>query len=82
VLVGLLRHGAEIVGVPSMQAGNCFIDALSFQLKHSGLQGMVSQKWSLLFPDDPERGKLLRPRVNSPIRIWWRINLIHIPQCG
>ncbi|HZO75001.1 MAG TPA: hypothetical protein VFB60_22530 [Ktedonobacteraceae bacterium] len=61
VLIGLLRHGAKTLGVPSMQAGNCFIDALSFKLAHSELQGHISYKWSLSFPDDPERGKLLRP---------------------
>lgn len=61
VLLGLLRHGAQIVGVPSMQAGNCFIDALPFKLAHSELQGQISYKWNLNFPDDPEQGKLLRP---------------------
>lgn len=57
----LLQYGAEIVGVPSSQAGNCFIDALPFTLKHSGIQGQLSFKWSLLFPNDSLKGKLLRP---------------------
>ena len=38
-----------------------FIDVLSYQLRHSGLKGYVSYKRSLYFPNDPERGKLLRP---------------------
>ncbi len=47
--------------VPSAQAGNCFIDALSYKLKHSSLEGFISFKRSLSFPHDSERGKLLRP---------------------
>ncbi len=61
LVIDLWRRGARIVGVPSAQAGNCFIDALGYTLKHSGLQGNISFKRSLSFPDDPERGKLLRP---------------------
>ncbi|MHB8598886.1 MAG: S41 family peptidase [Ktedonobacteraceae bacterium] len=59
--VALLRHGAELIGVPSAQAGNCFIDALYYRLKHSDLGGSISFKRSWSFPNDPERGKLLRP---------------------
>lgn len=61
LVVVLWRRGARIVGVPSAQAGNCFIDILGYTLKHSGLWGNISFKRSLYFPDDPERGKLLRP---------------------
>jgi hypothetical protein len=57
----LVRQGADVVGVPSAQAGNCFIDILRFRLDHSGLEGMLSFKRSLLFPDDAERGRVLRP---------------------
>ncbi|MDA8346300.1 MAG: S41 family peptidase [Thermaerobacter sp.] len=58
----LIRHGAVHVGVPSSQAGNCFIDTLRFQLTHSRLAGTISFKKSLLYPEDPESGALLRPR--------------------
>lgn len=61
VTVYLWRHGARIAGVPSAQAGNCFIDVLKYQLHNSGLSGYISHKRSLYFPDDPEGGKLLRP---------------------
>jgi hypothetical protein len=61
-LVALLRaHGARVVGVPSAQAGNCFIDTAPFQLERSGLSGSISFKYSLLFPEDPVNGELLRP---------------------
>lgn len=57
----LAQAGADVVGVPSAQAGNCFIDVLPYTLAHSGLQGMVSHKWSQTFPDNPARGSVLRP---------------------
>ena len=50
-----------MVGVPSAQAGNCFIDVLRFRLEHSGLAGWISFKWSQAFPGDAERGRVLRP---------------------
>ncbi len=59
----LYKHGATVVGVPSAQAGNCFIDTANFQLPHSGLRGSISYRESLLFPDDPAAGEMLRPRV-------------------
>jgi hypothetical protein len=57
----LVRNGASVVGVPSAQAGNCFIDVLRFGLEHSKLAGWISFKWSQLFPGEPERGRVLRP---------------------
>jgi hypothetical protein len=59
----LVKRGARLVGVPSSQAGNCFIDGLFYTLDHSQLTGIISYKWSLLFPDEPERGTLLQPDV-------------------
>lgn len=59
----LVKRGARLIGVPSSQAGNCFIDGLFFTLDHSGLTGIISHKWGLLFPDEPERGTLLEPDV-------------------
>jgi hypothetical protein len=59
----LLRHGAQIIGVPSAQAGNCFIDALFYKLEHSDLEGAISYKCSVQFPHDYEQGKMLRPDV-------------------
>ena len=58
----LVRNGATVVGVPSAQAGNCFIDVLRFRLEHSGLAGWISFKWSQLFPGEPDRGRVLRPK--------------------
>ncbi len=57
----LQRCGAKILGTPPAQAGNCFGDTMSFTLENSGLSGTVSRKYFELFPDDPGRGRVLRP---------------------
>lgn len=59
----LYRLDGTLVGVPSSQAGNCFIDSLPFQLSNTGLNGSLSGKWSVAFPGDEERGLLLTPHV-------------------
>jgi hypothetical protein len=61
VVAALTQHGADVVGVPSAQAGNCFIDVLPYTLTHSGVQGIISYKWSRMFPNDSARGNVLRP---------------------
>lgn len=58
----LYRAGAAIVGTPPAQAGNCFGETLGFELEHSGLTGTISQKQYIYFHDDPEMGRVLRPR--------------------
>jgi len=57
----LRAHGAAVVGVPSSQAANCFIDVVGFRLAHSRLTGTISFKWSVGLPQDPQNGTLLRP---------------------
>jgi len=61
IMYYLKQAGAEIVGIPSAQAGNCFGDIIEFTLPHSGLQYHVSRKYFELFPNDPEKGIVLRP---------------------
>jgi hypothetical protein len=53
--------GAVLVGTPSSQSGNCFGDVLSFELTHSKLSGTVSHKKFMYFPDDAEKGRVLKP---------------------
>jgi len=57
----LYKLGAILVGVPSSQAGNCFGDVLMFKLNNTGISGQVSFKYMLAFPNDPEKGRVLRP---------------------
>lgn len=70
LLVVLKRLGAKVVGVPSAQAGNCFIDSLAYRLDHSGLEGSISFKRSLKFPDDPNMGALLLPDLELDYANW------------
>jgi len=70
----LYKRGATIVGVPSSQAGNCFIDSLGYALKNSDLRGTISFKRSLLFPGDPKMGKLLEPDVELTYDVWAAMN--------
>jgi len=61
LLTLLYKSGATIVGVPSAQAGNCFGDTIGFSLSHTGIKGLLSHKRSVMFPNDPEKGRILSP---------------------
>jgi len=61
MLRNLYYNGATIVGVPSSAAGNSFGDYIRWKLNNSGIEGTVSHKCDLAFPNDPEKGKLLPP---------------------
>jgi len=61
VMFYLKQAGAEIAGIPSAQGGNCFGDIIEFKLPNSGLNYQVSRKYFELFPNDPERGRVLMP---------------------
>jgi transglutaminase-like putative cysteine protease len=66
----LYQRGARIAGVPSAQAGNCFIDSLGYELTNSRLRGSISYKRSLLFPGDPKAGEELTPDVELTYAAW------------
>jgi hypothetical protein len=57
----LSQAGAKVVGTPSSQGGNCFGDIIGFKLDNSGLSFNVSHKYFELYPNDPDRGRLLLP---------------------
>ena len=59
----LVQLGGVLIGTPSGQAGNCFGDTLGFVLTNTGIQGSVSYKQFVNFPNDPEKGRVLRPEV-------------------
>jgi hypothetical protein len=61
ILISLRENKAVIVGTPSGQSANCFIDRLGFELKHTGIEGGVSFKKSVIFPDDSINGNILIP---------------------
>ncbi len=59
--VKLYRMGAVIVGTPSAQSGNCFIDAITTELKNSKIGVALSSKVQVLFPEDESGGRELIP---------------------
>jgi hypothetical protein len=61
MLAALEGLGATVVGTPSAHAGNNFGDSLLFQMTNTGLRGAVSFKQNVTFPNDPDKGRCLRP---------------------
>jgi hypothetical protein len=61
MLTALYDMGTTIVGTPSAQPGNNFGDSLLFRLNNTGIQCFVSFKRIITFPDDEEKGHILRP---------------------
>lgn len=61
IALTVLRLGATLVGVPPARAPNCFIDTMPYRLDHTGPHGTVSFRYSLPFPADPARGRVLTP---------------------
>jgi hypothetical protein len=57
----LWHLGAKIVGVPSSQAGNAFVDVTPYHLPNSGLSGSIARTAQIFFPGDEERGRALLP---------------------
>jgi hypothetical protein len=53
--------GAKMVGVPSSQAGNAFVDVTPFELPHSRLSGSIARTAQTLFPEDESLGRVLEP---------------------
>lgn len=51
--------GAKVVGVPSSQAGNAFVDVTPFELPHSKLRGSIARTAQTLFPGD--EGRVMTP---------------------
>ena len=53
--------GAEIVGVPSSQAPNSFMDVTSFQLPYTKTEGSISNSLQQFLPPTDKRAKVLWP---------------------
>ena len=50
-----------IVGVPSRQAGNTFMETTNFELPYTKISGSISNAHQIFFPQDIEKGKVLMP---------------------
>jgi hypothetical protein len=51
----------QVIGVPSRQAGNTFMETTSFELPNTRISGSISNSIQILFPDDPVKGKTFMP---------------------
>lgn len=63
MLAALEGLGATVLGTPSAHAGNNFGDSLLFRLSNTQLRGAVSFKQNVTYPDDPDKGRCLRPDI-------------------
>jgi hypothetical protein len=52
---------ATLVGVPSRQAGNTFMETTDFELPGTKITGSISNGLQIFFPDEPIKGKVLMP---------------------
>jgi hypothetical protein len=52
---------ATIVGVPSRQAGNSFMESTPFELSNTKIKGSISNSVQLMFPNDPKKGMVFMP---------------------
>ena len=50
---------AKIVGVPSSQAGNTFMDGTPYELPKTHLKGTISNSQQIFYPNDKEKGMVL-----------------------
>ena len=57
------RMGAKVVGVPSSQAPNTFMEVTPFNLPNSGLECCVSNSLQHCFPDNDPRAKVFTPDI-------------------
>lgn len=74
MLAALEELGATVVGTPSAHAGNNFGDSLLFQLTNTQLRGAVSFKQNVTFPDDPDKGRCLKPDIMLTYEKWASLN--------
>jgi len=74
MLAALEELGATVVGTPSAHAGNNFGDSLLFQLTNTKLRGAVSFKQNVTFPDDPDKGRCLKPDIVLTHEKWASLN--------
>jgi len=54
-------ENVSIIGVPSRQAGNTFMETTDFELPNTKISGSISNSLQVFYPDDPDKGKVLMP---------------------
>ena len=59
----LWKMGATVVGVPSGQAPNTFMEQTLFKLPHTGIEGSISNSMQVFLPGKDKRAKTFWPDV-------------------
>ena len=57
----LWRMGAKVVGVPSSQAPNTYMEVTPFELPHTKIRGSISNSMQVFLPHDDKRAKIFWP---------------------
>jgi len=52
---------ATVIGVQSSQAGNSFMETTPFEFPNTKIKGSISNAVQIMFPNDPEKGKVFMP---------------------
>ena len=64
----------KILGVASRQAGNSFMETTHFQLPETKLTGSISNAKQILFKNEPQLGKLLKPAIEMKWKDYKKYN--------
>ena len=64
----LAKMGAEVVGVPSGQAPNTFMEVTPFKLPYTGLTGSISNTMQQFFPVDSPLSKVLQTDIDVTLQ--------------
>lgn len=59
----LWKMGATMVGIPSSQAPNAFMETTRFKLPYTGLVGSISNSVQMFLPDDDPRAAIFYPDI-------------------
>lgn len=71
----LWKMGATLVGVPSSQAPNTFMEITPFKLPFTGLTASISNTMQQFFPTDSSLAKALRPDIEITTKDYYKFNL-------
>ncbi len=67
--------GATLIGVPSSQAPNTFMEITPFQLPYTGLAASSSNLFQQLFPPDSHYARVLYPDIAITSKDYYMHNL-------
>ncbi|WP_081964219.1 S41 family peptidase [Porphyromonas macacae] len=67
---------ATVIGVPSSQAGNTYMESTRFELPYSGIAGSISNAIQIMFPNDEEKGHVFIPTYPMTINDYAKYNFV------